>query len=108
MSDFVGLHVAFCYVGGINYPTSVLSIYGPVQSAETMDEPGISTASAPAYSGRYLECMMTVTTQVDAWITTGPTPADPSLPNSPRRIVFANTPVDFFCAPGDKVAWVAA
>lgn len=104
---FAGLHVAFGYMK--RSPANTAPIYGPLISAETMAAAGTTSAKAPAEpSGLIGDPMASVRSSADAWISVGANPVDPTVITNPRRFVPANTTVDFFCSPFDRVRWALA
>lgn len=105
---FSGLHVTFGFVGGPpNSGSSSSPIYGAMTSSDDPATGVNSTASAPAATaGQYP--MASVYAAADSWICVAASPGDPAQAASVRRFIPATTTVDFFCAAGDKIKWVAA
>lgn len=105
---FSGLHVTFGYVGGPpNSGPATTPIYGAMTSADDPATGTTSTASAPTGTAGQFP-MASVYAAADSWLCVGASPSDPLQATSVRRFIPATTVVDFFCAPGDKIKWVAA
>lgn len=102
---FSGAHFEFGYQKKVLANAS--PILGIVTSAETMASAGTTSASAPAADVQGDPCV-NIIVSADTWVTFGSVPADPSSTTSPRRLVFALSPLPCFVNPGDKVRWALA
>ncbi len=89
--------------------TDRAQILGAPVATESMSAGGttnlIVPIEPPSEGRRYVA---RIHTSVDAWVTVGCPPADPSLPASARLRVDANTPVEIFIDPDCRVAWCVA
>lgn len=111
---FSGFNVTFGVMMMNSGRTTLAPIYGPSVASNNMASAGTSSVAAaeistPAFPYAQ-QCVASVYSSADAWMTIGPIPADPSAdtPTGGRRFVPAATAIDFLCLPGDKVRWSPA
>lgn len=104
---FAGFNVTFGFLAS-NGQTAVAPVYGGISASHNMSVAGTSNVAAPVYppGAKYIPCA-SVRSTVDAWMTAGQTPSDPTVDGA-RRFIPANETVDITCSPGDKVRWAAA
>jgi len=104
---FSGFHVVFGYVGGSGREDQV-DLFAQAVSSETLTSAGTTTIRAPGPKNGYGDPVAVIRSSVDAWISIGPSPADPALTTTTRELVPAGVRVDRFVDPGDYIRWAAA
>ena len=100
-----GLHVVAGYAGSSSQRHLSQPLLGRIKWSETLATAGTSALGAPENSDREGQPVFRLRSSADAWIAIGRTP---NASASPRLAIPANTDIDIFVEPGERVAWVPA
>ena len=101
-----GVHVTCCYAGNTDNPSQSYPLVGKILFSQTMASAGTTDQAAPALTitGRN-NPLFQVYGSADFYVAIGPTP---NASGTERAFVPAYTMREFYCAQGDKLAWVLA
>lgn len=107
-----GAHIACGFVGHHGRDGVVQSLLGRVVWSETMAAAGTTANAAPETTPTLGEPCFEIQTSIDIYVARGKAP-DASQTvgsgNTARILVKAtDTPRNWFCAPGEHLAWIAA
>jgi hypothetical protein len=105
-TTFVGVHIVCAFAGANQNQLDILRkpIWSDAQSVA-----GPTQNTAPAANPKYGEPTIKVRAiGLDAWVTVGASPDDPTSNNSAREFVEAGTEKLFAVDQNDKVRWAPA